>query len=230
MTDLPDEWFKPLEKDDVYFRPFVFDGNPLDIPKRESIFLVGINPATKITTKNKSLDEIKRLLCDRKELNSFLEKERGKVSKTRKEIGKLVELIGTNIKVIETDVCAYPTKDLRELKNFRKNQEYKNRIERGIKIFKELLISVQPKIIIVYGKYAIKELRKEYRIEGLEKKFSIKADKSSAKDRVYKMHLIDCGYKVSIILAPHFSRNQISERDIKYIAEKIKDMWAKGTG
>lgn len=146
---------KPIDGSDVYFRPFISKGNPQD----SKIFLVGVNPATPIKTKEIDLESYTNLLMDYQLFHERYLDLRGTagVSRTRMGILEFVRWISsyTNTPVLETNVITYPTKSIKELKRF--NKENPKGYNKATNIFVSLLKEIEPSIIILHGANTVRQ-------------------------------------------------------------------------
>lgn len=142
-----------LDEKGVYFRPWICRGNPLE----SKTFLVGINPATPICSEEIDLDSYVRMLEDSDAFLKFYSERRVKAGKTRisptrqgiHSFGRWLEE-KTQAPVIETNVIAYPTKNVDELSLISDDV-----IEQGRQIFRRLLMEIRPTLIIIHGADAV---------------------------------------------------------------------------
>jgi hypothetical protein len=128
-------------------RPFVCDGNPLEC----NIFIIGINPATKIEMNfedfwdEDGFDKQKWLEAYINErANAPLKigkKKRLLVSPTRRSIDHIVKHV-TSGKILETNLYIKQTKEAHELKKKDKKTD----------IFEFLIQEIKPKIVVLHGK------------------------------------------------------------------------------
>ena len=133
-------------------RPFVTDGDPQNV----DVAIIGLNPATPVP-----INEIPKekdwyqLITSRPKFLEFykklrLRKKKPGISKTRKRL----EIIGDcfpQYKVSETNVNAFPTKNISELNK----SEYK---DDGAKIAREYLDRINPKIVIIHSEGVLEKL------------------------------------------------------------------------
>lgn len=136
--------------DKAYYRPYICDGDISNI----DIFFVGINPATPIYANDMDLDKYTQLLNNYEKFIEYyksirLKQAKTEFSRTRLGINSFMYWLRqqTNLSIIETNINAYPTANLKQLKS-----EPKEIIEKGKNVFQQLLVSVQPKLIILHGK------------------------------------------------------------------------------
>jgi hypothetical protein len=124
-------------------RPFVCIGSPLDC----SVFIVGLNPATKgefwpYWTKVSGFDK-KRWLADYKEERRKQRKLSGKktqeVSPTRRIIERVVD--ASQVKCLETNLYAVPTASIAELKE----------TDRSTACIEFLLDAIKPQVLLLHG-------------------------------------------------------------------------------
>lgn len=141
-----------------YYRPFTCNG----AIGEAKTFLVGTNPATSIYPSQMNIDDYVDLLLDYDRFMDFYKKTRieankTKISRTRVGMNAFMDWIRlhTNSSIIETDIIPFPTAKLKELK---KEPEYI--INRGKEIFYELLVKLQPEVIILHGKKTINHFNK----------------------------------------------------------------------
>lgn len=149
MNDLLNFKNKLFDKLKIYNnpRPFVCDGNPLEC----NIFIVGINPATKMEINfedfwnEDGFDKQKWIEVYKYErANAPLKvgkKKRLLVSPTRKNIDHIIKHI-TSGKVLETNLYIKQTKEAHELKKKDKKTD----------IFELLINEIKPKIVVLHGK------------------------------------------------------------------------------
>jgi hypothetical protein len=159
MNDLLEFKIKLFEKLKLYAdpRPFVCDGNPLDC----NIFIVGINPATKMEMNFENFwnedgfDKQKWIEAYKNErANAPLKagkKKRILVSPTRRSIDHILKHI-TIGKVLETNLYIKQTKEAHELKKKDKKTD----------IFEFLIQEIKPKIVVLHGKSVKDFFRKNY--------------------------------------------------------------------
>jgi hypothetical protein len=141
-----------LMQSDNTLRPFVCDGDPL----KSDIFIVGINPATKMETSfwdyygtngfNKSnwLEDYKK---SRKEKRTLL-------SPTRKKIEYLVNEIFAEYRCLETNIFSSPSINVKSLDNSLKSTD----------IFNFLIKSIRPKAIFIHGSDPAEFIKKEFNV------------------------------------------------------------------
>lgn len=137
-------------------RPFVCEGSPLTC----DVFLVGLNPATMMTTDfwdfwrpeygYEKAEWFSRYLEERvaKPLKPGRTRQQ-KVSATRRIMECFVEG-AAGVRVLETNIYAKPSENLRNL----------DLASREIAPFKFLLYAVKPKVIVVHGNPASEAIRK----------------------------------------------------------------------
>lgn len=151
--------------DKAYYRPYICNGDINDI----GIFCVGANPATPIYPSEMDLGEYIQLLNNYDQFMAYYKTMRGKqgkpeYSRTRVGINSFMSWLRqqTSLAIMETNVNSYPTAKLEQLK-----REPKEIIEKGRTIFKQLLLSIQPKLIIFHGKDAVMNFCEVVRVAGL---------------------------------------------------------------
>ncbi|GAB6180348.1 hypothetical protein JCM14036_16670 [Desulfotomaculum defluvii] len=147
----------------AYHRPFICKGSI----EKANIFLVGINPATPISSNEMTLDDYVRLVMSYENFINYYKQKRinnnkPEFSKTRVGINSFVDWINENtgFSVVETDIITYPTKSVDELRPIPKEIKTK-----GMKNFLFLLNRMQPKLIILYGKKTVKYFNRLSKLE-----------------------------------------------------------------
>jgi hypothetical protein len=137
----------------IYLRPFVSDGDPTTCP----IAIVGYNAATPIPASEIPAVEFARLLQNREEFERFYrcfrvrkKQSQGKqkprpISTTRKRLG-LIRQEFSETRVVETNLNAWPTKDVAALKKLPPDQ-----FRQGKDVADWALRLLQPKVVIAYG-------------------------------------------------------------------------------
>lgn len=138
-----------------YLRPYLCKGEF----HTARIILAGINPATPIYPSDMSIMQYKALLADYLGFMEFYKEQRLKgnktaVSRTRQGILSFVEWIEKELgeDVIESDVCTYPTKSLRELDKIEESFRMAGR-----EVFWEVLCKSHADILILYGARAFRD-------------------------------------------------------------------------
>jgi hypothetical protein len=173
-------------------RPFLCDGLPFE----KKVFLVGINPATKINfwkfwsqesgcDKNGWLEEYKKL--------------NGKIGPTRKRIEIFLSQ-AQKLKILETNIYPFYSPRFKELKAENKNPD----------LFNFLVETIKPKLIIGFGKPVIKFLSNFYNTN-TQKSFYHKTNKVN--------------WNLDIRYENHFSY-QWSDLNIKKLAEEIEKKYS----
>jgi hypothetical protein len=141
-----------LMQSDNSLRPFVCDGDPLKC----DIFIVGINPATKMETSfwdyygEAGFDKTKWLVDykeSRKEKRTIL-------SPTRKKIEYLVDEKFSEYRCLETNIFSAPSINLKSLDNSLKSTE----------IFNFLIKTIRPKAIFIHGSNPAEFIKKEFNV------------------------------------------------------------------
>lgn len=150
------EMCRPMEETKAYYRPLLCR----DLQKPISIFIVGINPATPITSNEMTLDEYTKLITN---YDAFIEyyrelrRQRGKttLSATRNGINGLIRRIEayTDAGIAETNVISYPSQKPNELLT-----EPETLIERAKEVFVEVLLRCKPKLLIAHGQQTLEIL------------------------------------------------------------------------
>lgn len=146
------EQLKTLMQFDSTLRPFVCEGDPL----RSDIFIVGINPATKMETsfweyygesgfnKDKWLADYKKSRKDKRTI----------LSPTRTKIEYLVNEIFGEYHCLETNIYSSPSIDLKSLDNSLKMTD----------VFSFLVKTIRPKAIFVHGSDPAEFIKKEFNV------------------------------------------------------------------
>ena len=137
---------------DDKLRPFVCDGDPL----QTEVFIVGINPATKMDTSfwkyyDGSLFDKKKWM--KAYLTSRADK-RTKLSPTRKKIEDLVNDVFAEYLCLETNVYSSPTISLKELSLPLRNTD----------IFNFLVRTIKPKALLIHGSDPAEFIRQEFNV------------------------------------------------------------------
>ena len=150
MTDL--EFKKELEKIvgvSTHLRPFVCDGYPL----KSEVFIVGINPATQMTSNFWDFWEDGKFIKSKWMEQYLLEREKKhhKISPTRRKIDYLVNEIFTDYKCLETNAYSTPTVNLNALETEQRNTD----------ILSFLIHNIRPKAIFVHGTDPAEFIKKE---------------------------------------------------------------------
>jgi hypothetical protein len=160
MNDLLEFKIKLFKKLKLYKdpRPFVCDGNPLDC----NIFIVGINPATKMEMNfedfwnETGFDKQKWLEAYKDErANAPLKvgkKKRLLVSPTRRSIDHIVKHV-TSGKILETNLYNKQTE----------KEDLLQEADKKTEIFEFLIQEIRPKIIFLHGRTVEKFFRKKYK-------------------------------------------------------------------
>lgn len=155
----------PILNNKAFYRPFVCNG---DFSKAD-IFLAGINPATPIYPKEMDIGNYIDMLCDYNKFMEFyrssrLQKGKDEISRTRTGMMSFIGYLKehTSSSILETDVIPYPTSNVKLLK-----KEPKEIIERGKEIFYELVMELQPRIIIFHGKKSVEHAYDIFTRKGL---------------------------------------------------------------
>jgi len=166
----------------AYYRPFVCKGSS----RLHSIFLVGINPATPIYPADLELGAYLDLLLDYERFLDYYQRVRqsaGKrpMSRTRQGMDSFIRWLTekTSEPVVETNVITYPTPgatDLRKLPD--------SVITRGRAIFLDLLTGLQPKLLLLHGKWTVVEATHLLTGQGLlRRQVDLSGDIQSLEDR-----------------------------------------------
>lgn len=149
-----------------YLRPYLCRGEF----HTARIILAGINPATPIYPSDMSIRQYEALLSDYPSFMEFYKEQRLKenktaVSRTRQGILSFVEWVEKELgeDVIESDVCTYPTKSLRELDKIEKRFR-----AAGREMFWDVLCKSHAEILLLYGMRAFRDfvmLLREKKVE-----------------------------------------------------------------
>lgn len=157
-TPSPLEKFSAHLKDlliDDYQRPFVCQGSPLDCP----VFVVGVNAATDsipfwdhwITEQGFHYDAwLAQYQAGRLATPSAKGRRKSRVSPTRRNLTLIRErLAAQGIAVLETNLYSQPTARAAEL----------HASKRSTQVFEFLLSQIQPRLLLVHGREAVKGLQ-----------------------------------------------------------------------
>ena len=204
-----------------YLRPYISRRNPYNA----RVFLVGINPATPITSKQLNIDEYIGLLKNYEEFMEFYSKSResqnkSKISRTRMGINSLGNWIEQefNTGVVETDIFTYPTKNVKEL-----NTIDKNILNKSIEKFWEVLLEFQPDIVILYGSLALNEFKKLVIAKNKEIKYYSEEDKIEYIEEKCPYAKLNIGTKnINIIACRHLMYYGNNGNSFKKLRENIK--------
>jgi hypothetical protein len=125
--------------------------------RKGGIFFVGINPATPIYPYEMDLGNYVHLLTNYDDFIKYykairIEQGKTELSRTRAGMNAFLAWVTsqTELPIFETNVIAYPTANLKEL---RREPEWV--IARGKEIFAYLITSFQPKVFILHGKNTV---------------------------------------------------------------------------
>ena len=212
-----------LGEEYAYLRPYISRRNPYNA----RVFLVGINPATPITSKQLNIDEYIGLLKNYEEFMEFYSKSResqnkSKISRTRMGINSLVNWIEQefNTGVIETDIFTYPTKNIKELNNIDKNI-----LNKSIEKFWEVLLKFQPDIVILYGSLALNEFKKLVIAKNKEIKYYSEEDKIEDIEEKCPYAKLNIGTKnINIIACRHLMYYGNNGNSFKKLRKNIKNI------
>jgi len=213
-----------------YLRPYLCRGEF----NTARIILAGINPATPIYPADMSIREYEHLLADYQAFMEFYMKQRLKgnktaVSRTRQGILSFVEWVNKELgeDVIESDVCAYPTKSLREL------DQVEERFQTaGREVFWEVLCKSHAEVLILYGIRAFRDfimLLHEKNVEHmiLDTKYSVKEmcqwDINMLEEKSPVSYILIGNRRIMIYSVRHFmyyGKNGASYHDFK---EKLQE-------
>jgi len=210
-----------LGEEYAYLRPYISRRNPYNA----RVFLVGINPATPITSKQLNIDEYIGLLKNYEEFMEFYSKSResqnkSKISRTRMGINSLGNWIEQefNTGVVETDIFTYPTKNVKEL-----NTIDKNILNKSIEKFWEVLLEFQPDIVILYGSLALNEFKKLVIAKNKEIKYYSEEDKIEYIEEKCPYAKLNIGTKnINIIACRHLIYYGNNGNSFKKLRENIK--------
>lgn len=210
-----------LGEEYAYLRPYISRRNPYNA----RVFLVGINPATPITSKQLNIDEYIGLLKNYEEFMEFYSKSResqnkSKISRTRMGINSLGNWIEQefNTGVVETDIFTYPTKNVKEL-----NTIDKNILNKSIEKFWEVLLEFQPDIVILYGSLALNEFKKLVIAKNKEIKYYSEEDKIEYIEEKCPYAKLNIGTKnINIIACRHLMYYGNNGNSFKKLRENIK--------
>lgn len=149
LQKMNDEWSN--------FRPFVCEGHPFDC----SVMILGVNPASKMDFNfNSFWDASSGFQKAKWEKEYLASRENGKSSKTRRGIETINSEI-TPLKTFETNIYAYPTKNVKELKAvFNNDPTLKTLASRPFQWFLENLTDL--KVVLIHGSDAAKAFNEYY--------------------------------------------------------------------
>lgn len=212
-----------LGEEYAYLRPYISRRNPYNA----RVFLVGINPATPITSKQLNIDEYIGLLKNYEEFMEFYSKSResqnkSKISRTRMGINSLGNWIEQefNTGVVETDIFTYPTKNVKEL-----NTIDKNILNKSIEKFWEVLLEFQPDIVILYGSLALNEFKKLVIAKNKEIKYYSEEDKIEDIEEKCPYAKLNIGTKnINIIACRHLMYYGNNGNSFKKLRKNIKNI------
>lgn len=176
-------------------RPFICRDSPLDC----TVFIVGINPATETSNfwdywKNETGFNFDNWFNDYIDSRSK-SKKIAAISPTRRNINLISENLLKNIKVLETNVFNVATKKEKDIMEEDKTSH----------VFDFLLDIIKPKLLLVHGKAAQKELSKK--INYNENQLNYEID----------------GLPVMVLFIQHLSYQFSKEKAIK-VSEKIQEL------
>ena len=212
-----------LGEEYAYLRPYISRRNPYNA----RVFLVGINPATPITSKQLNIDEYIGLLKKYEEFMEFYSKSResqnkSKISRTRMGINSLGNWLEQefNTGVVETDIFTYPTKNVKEL-----NTIDKNILNKSIEKFWEVLLEFQPDIVILYGSLALNEFKKLVIAKNKEIKYYSEEDKIEDIEEKCPYAKLNIGTKnINIIACRHLMYYGNNGNSFKKLRKNIKNI------
>lgn len=144
----------PPAEGKAFFRPLICKGDLANI----DIFFVGINPATPIYPgKDMNLDNYVELLCNYDKFINYYKQVRinngkSEFSRTRTGMNSFLTWLSeqSECAIAETNVIGYPTANVKLL---RKEPDYI--LESGKEIFRKLLMSFTPRLLILHGKETV---------------------------------------------------------------------------
>lgn len=141
----------PYSKDMPYFRPFLLHGEQTQV----DLFLVGINPASRVTMEEEpNPDHWINCLLNYELYDQFFSSK----GPTRRGIRGMLKRIKQTYtgSIIETNMNAFPTPKADDLKK----ASIKEAVEAGKKQFIQLLSEHEPAILILHGQTTVREFRK----------------------------------------------------------------------
>ncbi len=143
-----------LGENQPYLRPYLCRGEF----SKAKIILAGINPATPIYPSELPLQEYCKLLQDYYSFMAYYKAYRKRenkpvLSRTRQGILSFVQWVEQELEVgvIESDICTYPTKSIKEL------NEVDSKFQKaGRELFWEMLCKSNANCLIIYGAMAFR--------------------------------------------------------------------------
>jgi hypothetical protein len=184
---------KEFTNSETIVRPFLCNGFPFD----NEIFLVGINPATKINFWDFWSNENG---CNKEGWLNEYRKQNGKIGPTRKRIEIFLNQ-AKKLKILETNIYPFYSPRFKDLKQEHKNPE----------LFKYLIDTIKPKLIIGFGNPVIKFLSNHY-------------STNTQKNIYHKVNSVN--WDLEIRYENHFSY-QWSDSGIKKLSKEIENKYSK---
>lgn len=147
-----------------YLRPFVSDGDPRECP----LVLLGYNPATSIQASSCTPSDFSNLLLDRGAFEEFYLKVRAerkaaegkpgsrKMSTTRKRLG-LFRNEFKEMRAVETNINAFPTRDIKELTN-----KPVDVVSAGLESARWIAYQLKPSLVICFGHEILNHIDSTY--------------------------------------------------------------------
>jgi hypothetical protein len=142
----------------AYLRPFLVRG-PIE---ENSVFIVGLNPATPIGPAEVSPELYRELVSNYTSFMEYYKAVRLRSNKKRlksntrvgiESLGDWIRSITSSFPV-ETNVVGYPTKDEAELKLVPREVQ-----AQGIQIFQEVIQLLRPRVLVFHGKASLKRVK-----------------------------------------------------------------------
>jgi len=147
---------KPFEGRTEYLIPMIIPDRTADY----DVFLLGINPATTFSEEDCSPGRFAELLLDEQKFNEFYSRKRllGKsqpVSKTKTGLLHFMKEVEreTGVRLLRTNIIPFPAPNIRALK-----QVGPDIIAHSTQVFLEVLLTYEPRLLIVYSKYSLNKL------------------------------------------------------------------------
>lgn len=192
-------------------RPFVCEGSPLDC----NVFIVGINPATEIKEDFWCFWDEKEGFLYEKWKKAYDVSGNKKVSQTRKRINIITSTIEKRgIKVLETNIYAFPTKDEKDLKQKSKTDaRYKN-----TSAFEYLMETSKQPFLWVHGKSAIEAFAK---LGGKKYENISKITQKDIEENTYNLNKINIHGKNIIFFATNHLSRGFSFEEVEEVAKVI---------
>lgn len=190
-----------IDEEHPYLRPYLCDGNPY----QADIFFVGTNPATPIYPTELSKEDYIKLFSNYRNFMEYYKKSRIKegkteLSRTRMGISTFKDWVKKelDIRMIETDIFTYPTKNIKELSKV--DSEI---LKRSLELFNQVLDEFNPSTIILHGSLTIKIFNKLMKEKNI--KYNIASDKMAEIEKANPYSEIELNRKkIKVLGSKHF--------------------------